>query len=197
MKLVAAYDLGQRAKGKVSIFAFDEKTRRIYRIHHLNNLILYSGADIMGQLLAGRAQYAINTVYLEFKNTVGVITPPEVTRADGIEYYNGLAASLDTDFLRVPLLVNPSVEASDVNYESNQVTLFAESEGTEGFFGKPFSQAASSWVFGAALVAAPAPSDQSQDVVFSRLYTGDLGWTSSIDKQDGKQVGLTWGVEFK
>lgn len=197
MKLLGEYDLSQNALGKVSIFAFDEKTRQIYRFHQLLNLILYSGADVLGQLLAGRPGYAINTVYLEFKNTAGVITPPSVSRADGIEYYNGLSASLDTDFLRLPLLVNPSVEASGDDYESNQVTFFAESEGTQGHFGKPFSQAASSWVYGAALVAAPAPSDQSQDVVFSRLYIGDLGWTSAIDKQDGKQVGLTWAIQFK
>lgn len=197
MKLVAAYDLSKQAQGKVSIFSFDEKTRRIHRMHHMHNLILYSGADILGQLLAGRAGYSINTVYMEFKNTVGAITPPAVTRADGIEYYNGLSASVDTDFLRLPLLVNASLEASDTDYESNQATFFAESEGTSGFNGKAFSQAASSWVYGAALVASPEPSDQSRDVIFSRLYIGDLGWTTAIDKQAGKQVGLTWATQFK
>lgn len=197
MRVREPYNLGNQAKGLVSLYSFDEKTRRICRMIQLQNLILYSGADILGRLLAGQSEYAINTVYLEYQNTVGVITPPAVSRADGIAYYNGLSSSLDTDFLRLPLLVNPSVDASGDDYESNQATFFAESEGLTGFFGKAFSQAASSYVFGAALVAAPDPADQSKDVVFSRVYIGDLGWASAIDKQNGKQIGLTWTIRFK
>jgi hypothetical protein len=189
--------LSKQGKGLVSIFSFDEKTKRICRQISLQNLILYSGADILGRLLAGQSAYAINMVYLEFQNTVGAIVPPAVSRADGVAYYNGLSASPDTDFLRLPLLVEPSMDASSADYESNQVTFFAESEGTEGFFAKPFAEASSSFVFGAALVAAPDPTDQSKDIVFSRVYLGELGWTDAIDKQDGKQIGLTWAIRFK
>jgi hypothetical protein len=197
VRLHEPYNLSKQGKGLVSLFSFDEKTRRICRQISLQNLILYSGADILGRLLAGQSAYAINMVYLEFKNTGAAITPPAVSRADGIAYYNGLSGSMDTDFLRLPLLVEPSVDASGADYESNQATFFAESEGTEGFFSKPFSETASSFVFGAALVAAPDPTDQSKDIVFSRVYIGELGWTDAIDKQDGKQVGLTWAVRFK
>lgn len=197
MRLREPYDLSKRGRGLVSLFSFDEKTRKICRMVQLHNLILYGGADILGRLLAGQADYAVNMIYLEFQNTVGVITPPTVGREDGIAYYNGLSSSPDTDFLRLPLLVNPSVDASEANYDSNQVTFFAESEGLTGFFGKTFDQSASSMVFGAALVAAPDPTDQSKDVVFSRVYIGELGWTDAIDKQDGKQIGVTWAIRFK
>jgi len=197
VRLREPYNLGKQGKGLVSIFSFDEKTKRICRMIQLHNLILYNGADILGRLLAGQSSYAVNMLYLEFQNTVGVITPPVVSRADGIAYYNGLSASPDTDFLRLPLLVDPSVDASSADYESNQATFFAESEGTTGFFGKAFSQGASSFVFGAALVAAPDPADQSKDVVFSRVYLGELGWTDAVDKQDGKQIGVTWAIRFK
>ena len=198
MKINTAYDLGKQAKGLVSLFSFDEKTRRIHKMVQLNNLILYGGADIMARLLAAQRQYAINVVYMEFKNTLGAISPPAVSRGDGVEYYAGLDASPDTDFLRIPLLVNPTVQASDPEYESNQVTFFAESEGESGFFGKPFSQAAASHVFGAALVAAPDLNDQSQDIVFSRVYIGELAtWGTPVDKQDGKQIGLTWTIRLK
>jgi hypothetical protein len=197
VKLHEPLDLGRQAKGLVTLFSFDEKTRRICRQISLQNLILYSGADVLGRLLAGQSSYAVNMLYLEFQNTVGAITPPAVSRADGIAYYNGLSGSPDTDFLRLPLLVDPSVDASSDDYESNQATFFAESEGTTGFFGKAFSQSASSFVFGAALVAAPDPADQSKDIVFSRVYIGELGWTDAIDKQDGKQVGVTWAIRFK
>jgi hypothetical protein len=197
VKLHEPLDLGRQAKGLVTLFSFDEKTKRICRQISLQNLILYSGADILGRLLAGQSAYAINMLYLEFQNTVGAIVPPAVSRADGIAYYNGLSSSPDTDFLRLPLLVEPSVDASSTDYESNQATFFAESEGTAGFFAKPFSEAASSFIFGAALVAAPDPADQSKDIVFSRVYIGELGWTTAIDKQNGKQVGVTWTIRFK
>lgn len=197
MKLHEHLNLGRQAKGLVTLFSFDEKTRRICRQISLQNLILYSGADILGRLLAGQSDYAINMLYLEFQNTSGAIIPPAVSRADGIAYYNGLSSSPDTDFLRLPLLVNPTVDASSPDYESNQATFFAESEGTAGFFGKAFSEAAASWVFGAALVVAPDPADQSKDIVFSRVYIGELGWAAAIDKQNGKQVGVTWTIRFK
>lgn len=198
MRLNSAYNLGNRGKGLVSLFSFDEKTRRIHKLVQLQNLILYGGAGIMARVLAGQREYAINVVYMEYKNTSGAIVPPSVTRADGIEYYTGLSASPDTDFLRIPLLVNPTLNASEADYESNEVTFFAESEGTQGFWGKDYSQSADSHVFGAALVAAPDLNDQSKDIVFSRVYVGELAtWGTPVDKQDGKQVGLTWTIQLK
>jgi hypothetical protein len=193
------YDLAKMARGFVRFSVIDEKSKKVLSFVEKKNLILYGAADILGQLLAGESTYAIAGLYIEFQNTAGVITPPTVTRADGRIYYDDLVSSLDTDFLRVPLTTSPGIEGSSDDYNSNLVTFFGVSDGSTGFHGKTFSQAANSHIFGAALIATPTPASQSSDVVFSRVYIGDagIGWTDAIEKVDGQQVGVTWGIEFQ
>jgi hypothetical protein len=182
------------ARGYVLFSLFDTKTRRSKKVLAQSNLVLYSGADILAKLLSG-AQYPANAMYLEFKNLADPsdpIVPPVFDRTGGIEYYNGLSSSPDTDFLRVPLAVSPNLTPSSVNYVGNQVTFFAQTEGLSGFHGKLFGPASNSAVFGAGLVAAPDLSDQSQDVLFSRVYAG----IDKVLKETGFEIGVTWTIIF-
>lgn len=195
----STYDLSKLARGFVRFTAIDEATKKVVRVVSKKNLILYGAADILGQLLAGEDEYKIAGLYIEFQNTAGVVTPPTVTRADGRDYYDALVTSPDTDFLRVSLTTSPGIEDSSSEYNSNLITFFGVSDGTTGFHGKTFSQAANSKVFGAALIATPTPASQSSDIVFSRVYIGDvgIGWADAIEKVDGQQIGVTWGIEFQ
>ena len=186
------YSLARSAHGEVTLFSRRESDGAIRRQIWLRNLILYSGADVTAKAWVG--QWTVNTMYLEFQqlaNPGDTVPPPAFGRADGIAYYNGLSGSPNTDFLRVPLTVPPAFSASGADYDNNEVTLNALSEGTAGFFGKLFSDSVNSAVYGAALVAAPDPSDQSQDVVFSRVYS-DIG---TIPKEAGFQIGITWMLQ--
>jgi len=188
------FDLARQARGDVKIFSFDPKTGIVYRLLEKRNLILYSGADVLASLLAGQ-NTPVNAMYMEFKNLADPadsITPPAFDREGGISYYNGLSSSPDTDFLRIPLTVNPTIESSDAVYAGNQVVFFGVSEGTVGFHGKSFLDTANSAVFGAALVAAPDLTDQSQDMVFSRIYSG----IDKVLKVAGHQIGITWTIRF-
>lgn len=190
------YPLDKAAKGIFRVFAFNPKTGAIRKMIEKNNLILYSGADILAQVLVGKPTYAIDTMYLEFKNlpmSTDPITPPTFDRTGGIEYYTGLSSSPDVDFLRVPLTVSPLIDSSNAAlYVGNQVTFFGISEGTFGFFGKPFNVVSNSAVYGAALVATPDLSDQSQDAVFSRAYAG----VDKVLKETGEEIGVTWTIRF-
>lgn len=180
--------------GTVRIFSFDPKTGLITKMVQSHNDVLYEGADIMAHLLRGESDYAVTTMYLEFKNLAvpgDPITPPTFDRTGGTSYYNTLGSSPDIDFVRVPLLITPELSASGDNYEGNQLTFFGQSEGTIGFHGKAFSPAANSTVFGAALVAAPTPNDQSGDRIWSRTYS-----VGDIAKQAGQEIGVTWVVRF-
>lgn len=196
MKLLEMYNLGERAKGLVNFLNIDFATGKVKSLHRSQNLVLFSGADVLANLIAGRPGWNISTLYLEFKNLASPgdpVSAPTYDRTGGIEYYTGLAASPDTDFVRVPLTTLPMFGNSDnTKYNNNLVTFFAMSEGTVGFHGKPFSAAANSAVYGAALVAAPNFADQSQDVVYARVYDG----IDKTLKEIGHEVGVTWTAQF-
>jgi len=158
------------------------------------NLVLYGGADIVQQLLAGNEEYAITTMYLEFKNLADPADPivaPAFDRSGTKAYYDALALSPDTDYLRVALSAPPLLSASSAEYVNNRGTYSAVSEGTTGVHGKTFSEASNSAVFGAALVVTPDPSDSTQDQIYARVYTG----IDKILKQTGLEIGVRWPTE--
>ena len=180
--------------GHIKMFSYDPVTKQIDRIVEKHNLILYSGADVMARVLAGQ-NYAVSTMYVEFKNLAvpGTVTPPTFGRepAHGLAYYDSLSGSVDVDFLRIPIVISPSLTSSDVaSFDNNQVNFFAITEGTQGFHGKDFSAASNSAVYGAALVSSPVWSDQTQDIVFARGYPG------TIAKQASSQIGTQWITQF-
>lgn len=132
-----------------------------------------SYSQIIARLLGfGDPAYRLSHVYIEFEN-VGFpgdpVTPPDVAREAGLEYYQGLTGS--RDFLRVPILGDPSVSLSDgvegVDYDT--LTFYAQSEGTTGMHGLPFSADSNSTVYARAIVATPVPADWSRDLVYSRI----------------------------
>jgi hypothetical protein len=156
-------------------------------IENLKNLTLYGGADIIGQVMAGKTAYTINTAYFEFSNgAVPSITP---VKDEGRSYYDALVGTLD--YLRVPLNISPSVSGSTSDYTSNQVVWHLMTAGVIGEKGLAFSQAAGSKVYGAALVAAPTGNPED-DIVFARIYFAD----NYKAKLDGGQIGLAWPQIF-
>lgn len=194
------YSVSGPAEGFIKLFSFDPKTGRIRRIVAKHNLIMYSGADIMAQCLTGAVSYAVAAMYLEFQNNAGSssssssssVAPPTFDRTGGIAYYNGLAGYPDRDYLRVPLMVNPTIVASSALYNGNQITFFAISDGIVGFHGKPFGESSNSAVIGAALVATPDWASQATDQVFSRVYSG----IDAVRKETGFEIGVTWTVRL-
>lgn len=183
-------------KGGIIIFSYNIATKKINKVVHKPNLILFSGADIMAQAIAGTPGWFVNTMYIEYQNLSSPSDSPVIPAYDrtipsGIGYYNGLGASPNGDFLRVPLLTSPLITSSNPSdYNANQVAFFALSEGSSGFFGRLFSPSVNSCVIGGALICAPVIDEQSSDVVFSRTYlTPD-----KILLQSGYQIGLSWSV---
>lgn len=189
------YDLRKNTQSPVIYQKIEEKTGRVFQTIHSNNLVLYSGADILALLLAGHPEYKIGAMYMEFMNLADPddpITPPAFDRSGGIDYYTGLASSPNVDYLRVPIVLNPVNSPSGSNYVANRATFFAISEGVVGVNGKEFSAAANSAIYGAALVSTPDFQDPSKDVVYSRDYA-EIGKQL---KQTGFQTGITWVQQF-
>ncbi len=151
----------------------------------------------------GERSYRISSMYLEYENVADpedVITPPTYDANEGREYYSNLAFSGTRDFLRVPLLLQPSL-GIESGYEDfftegvtgNRLTFHAQTQGTIGFNGKAFNDGVNSKVFGVALVATPDFNDPTQDIVFARTYF-DPG--DQTPKLASSQVGITWDIIF-
>lgn len=151
----------------------------------------------------GDRNFRISHMYIEFENVADpddVVTAPDVARDDGQQYFQNLDVSANRDFLRVPLLLNPTV-GPKAGYEAyfrtglgNMLTFYAQTQGTIGVHGKPFSHTVNSKVFGVALVATPVPGDASQDLVFARGY---LETAQQVVKLPSSSVGMTFSVYFE
>lgn len=164
------------------------------------NLRLYEAATIVANLLLRNGlQYGISTMYLEYENLADPddpVTIPSFDRGPGTgqAYYAGLATSPDRDYLRVPIISGTLASTDLVNYpHGNVITVFAQSAGLVGVNGKPFSAAAGSKVYGAAVVAAVADPDPSQDLVFARFYKDS---DEQVAKLDTSQIGMSYQIPF-
>ena len=179
------------SKGVIQVGLFDTLSRINTIIDGGPNMVTYAGIDLLGKLLAGQ-DYTINTMYMEFTNEASapVVTPDP---ADGRNYYAALEAPGNTsDYIRVALIADPTLEATDANFTTNRVNFFAMSTGsTAGRGGHVFSNAAPSKIYGVALVAAPDADDASQDIVFSRSYN-----FTAKDKQVNEEISIGWSHIF-
>lgn len=159
-----------------------------------SNASLYDAASaITRQLADGGTAYKVNSVYIEYQNVAdpeAPITPPAIDPAAGVSYYDGLAASPDTDYLRVPLISAVRSSTDESKYpDGNVATFFARTQGVVGVHGKAFSDVANSKVYGLAVAAVPDPLDRTRDLVIGRLYL-------AADKQQVKLATGQIGVEY-
>jgi len=145
----------------------------------VSNTAVNGGGEIYARATAGNEDYIIRTAYFEFINLsspTDVITYPALDRTRDVSYYTGLETSLDTDFVRVNIVVPPGYSSSGGSYADfmNISTFYAITSGTQGFWGKPFSDSANSTIYGIALAASPIPDQQEQDIIFSATYGGGV-----------------------
>lgn len=181
-------------RGSVKLFDVDPfGALRLLAERH--NLYLYSGADIVAAILAGKPGYNIATMYMEFENVASPgdpIIPPAYDRSSNVSYYSDLTSP--RDFLRVPLTITPTIVSSDAGkYQGNQVTFFGISSGIVGENGLPFVHTVNSTIFGGALVASPVTDTQANDRLFSRTYWAD----AAVLKQQNHQIGVQWTLCFE
>jgi len=178
-------------KGFTTIFSV-RPNGVITKIFAQKNQIMNGAALATAKLWGGYTGYKVGAMYFEFQNLAAPgDTPvyPSFDAADGIEYYTGLQYSYDRDFLRVPVLIGPTVAET---LSGQLLTLYAIAPDVdEGFWGKTFTGSANSVVIGGALVAT-VDSVQSNDIVMCRNYPAG----TKIPKTTGEQIGMAWNVEF-
>lgn len=150
----------------------------------------------------GDSKYKVSKMYIEYENVADpedVATIPTFDTDEDITYYNNLSLSATKDYLRVPLLILPTIGIA-TGYEDNfvegetgnKLTFYTQSQGTTGTHGKAFSAAANSKVYGLALIASPT-NDPADDIVFARTYYEE---DEQVLKRASDQVGVTWDISF-
>lgn len=151
---------------------------------------------------AGRADYSIAGMYIEFENVadpLDAVAVPSVDRNEGIEYYEDLMGSSARDFVRAALRMEPALSVAPgyeglyPDGEGNMLTFFAATTGTTGVHGKTFSSGVNSKICGFALVAMPVPGDRTQDVIIARTY---LQLADQQVKEAAANAGVTWELIF-
>lgn len=178
---------------------------RIERLLRKENQIQYAWGAVATQCIGlGNRNFRINAMYVEYENVADPedpITPPTYGRDEDRSYYNDLGLSGTRDFLRVPLLIQPTIGIEEgfedffiPGVSGNLLTFHAQTQGTIGFHGKSFNDGVNSKVFGVALVATPVFADPSQDIVFARTY---FDTEDQTPKLASSQIGITWDVVFE
>jgi hypothetical protein len=202
-RMVRAQQPSPMPKGKYTIFEIDEETGLWTPLFSKENQIQYAWGVVATQALAlGNANFRINAMYIEFANVASPGTPvsiPTFPRSDNLNYYQSLPAG--RDYLRVPLLSSPQLSVGSgysayftgIGVSNNQATFLAQTAGSVGVNGTPFSTANNSTVAGIALVAAPVWADHTQDWVFARDY---YLVSQQVLKQASKQIGCSWQQLF-
>jgi len=169
------------------------------------NQIQYEWGAVASQCIGiGNRNFRVNAMYIEYENVADPedpITVPTYARDEGRSYYEDLSVSATRDFLRVPLLFQPTI-GIETGYEDyftagvngNKLTFYSQSQGTSGFHGKSFNAGSNSKVFGVALAATPVFGDPTQDLIFARTY---FEVADQTPKLVSSQVGITWDLVFE
>ena len=168
------------------------------RLQH--NQICYDWGTAAAALFRGLqdgSQYKVGGMYLEFDNSGSPVDPtPTISRDTTPTYYRNLSGT--ADFLRVPLIATSGDTTDEDTFAGDNIAIFhAQSVGTTGSRTSApltFSDANTSRVYGAALVAFRDESDITQDLVISRIY---FDTDNQIEKPASGQVGVTWNLAFE
>ena len=158
---------------------------RRQRLFCRHNLWVYSWGVIAARCLGfgnsgDNLDYRVRTLFLEFENVASpgdAVAVPTISREEGIGYYDDLSGSLVRDYLRIPLLLRPTLSIEDgyedyISEDEGNVLRFAgDTTGmSAGRHGVVFSNALNSKIFGIGLAASPYPDDPTRDIVYARDY---------------------------
>jgi len=151
------------------------------------NLVVYTGGDIIAQLLAGNNEYRISHMYFGYENTAGAPSFAAPARTDTAAFFSGLVAP--QDYLRAPTLEPTILTAADANHNYNRATFTSIAVSSVGENGTPFSAGNNSKVATLGLVAAPTGLTAG-DVLYARYNLG-----TALPAAGSGQVSATWATE--
>ena len=154
------------------------------------NLVVYTGGDIIANLLAGNTAWKISQMAFEYQNTTGTPTPAAAARTDTVA--SALTALTGAfDYLRGGLIASPLLSAGDANHNSNRAQFTALSTATQGVHGVAFGAASNSKIYAMSLLASPT-GVASGDVMYARYIL-----TTPLPAAGAGQVTASWLTEAR
>jgi len=153
----------------------------------MRNLVVYTGGDIIAQLLAGHPEYRISHMYFGFENTAGSPTFAAPNRGDTVTFFSGLSSP--QDYIRATILQPVQLDAADGNHNSNRATFSAVASAATGEGGVSFGPGSNSKVGTVGLVAAPTGA-VAGDVLYARVNL-----SPEIPAAGSGQISATWATE--
>lgn len=151
------------------------------------NLVVYNGADVVAQCLAGNPLYRISHIAFEYENTAGTPAGGTAARTDTVA--SALLALVNPrDYLRAALSASPLITSGGASYVGNQVTFSATSTASTGVLGRTFSAGSNSKIYAVSLLAAPTGT-YTGDIMFARYILG-----TPLAAVGAGQVNGTWTV---
>lgn len=174
----------RHSNGVLKIWQFDAKTGFKKLLMEKRNTILYTGADVLANALAGRPNSAISHFYIGYSNNVAfnINDVAAVTKSDGAFLSTG-----DYGYIRVPLSF-PASFAGETNYSNNSVFFTVMVTNPPTPTGAAFGS--SSKIYVAGLVAAGNPAGSNQDKLFSKAQFTPITYDPAFG------LTITWGVKF-
>lgn len=179
------YPLNTDAFGRVKIWKFRPDGYKQLIVNQ-PNLIVNQGADIMANAIVGTSNSAINYFYIGY--ATGTYTPPTPAIGDTCASFSSTG---NYGYLRLPLAF-PASYLNETGYANNApyFTTFITSGSAAYKTGAAFTSGVST-LFSLGLVNAPAPSDHTQDRLFSEITFGPITYDSTYG------LAITWGVTFR
>lgn len=185
------------ACGRVTpYYYYPGQERRLLR--EGKNEILYGWGASLANLLANTQDgkfYHVGGMYFEFDNSGSPVNPtPTISRANTRSYYADLSGT--QDYLRVPITLRSVTSEDEGTFpDGNMVEFYAETSGSVGMNGLPFSSGAGSRVYGVGLVVMRDPEDETEDIVFSQYYFAAAQQLPKL--ANDSQIGSRWRVAFQ
>lgn len=179
--------------GFVKIWKSDPKTGESTLLVDKKNTILYGGADLLAQALAGQANTGISHMYLGYSNDVAVPASGYTIARNA----NAFSTTTPLGYLRTPLTF-PATFMTDINYANNIVVFTVLINNAASFqvtSGSPATLTdGTSKFFEAALVASVDPTatvnSHANDRIFARIAFERITYDASFN------LTISWGVRF-
>jgi hypothetical protein len=128
----------------------------------------YQAADILAGLAAGLPNYQISQMYYEYSNGAGTATPFALTDTA----ISRQAVVTPYDLVRAPLIAQPVLSSTSVDYTDNAVSFTTLTNATMGLNGLPFGVSSSSQVLSMCLISSPGGAIYTSDLLYARFILG-------------------------
>jgi hypothetical protein len=180
-------------RGFYKIWKVNKTTGEKELLVEQDNLVLYSGADLMAQALAGVKNAHISHMYVGYNNVSGSFTPTTLDKANSIGFDNYGSGGYSTfGYLRLPLSYNPTYIAQ-TNYTNNIVVFTTIISTTDNSHGSTFVDSVAgtpSQIFEIGLAAEINTGNTNSDKLFSRANFSPIIYDANFN------LTISWGIEF-